>query len=68
MTGDPQVRLEVGPVDKVAREDINKFLREMTEESSAQGNNRQANIEIFFYQNTKLWNLKAVSKIGLISV
>ena len=46
MTGDPQVRLEVGPVDKVAREDINKFLREMTEESSAQGNNIPANLEI----------------------
>ena len=32
-----QVRLEVGPVDKAAREDINKFLREMVEESSTPG-------------------------------
>ena len=32
-----QVRLEVGPVDRVAKEDINKFLREMVEESSSPG-------------------------------
>ena len=32
-----QVRLEVGPVDRVAKEDINKFLREMVDESSSPG-------------------------------
>jgi len=32
-----KVRLEVGPVDRVAKEDINKFLREMVEESSSPG-------------------------------
>lgn len=34
-----QVRLEVGPVDRVAKEDINKFLREMVDESSSPGCN-----------------------------
>lgn len=32
-----KVRLEVGPVDRVAKEDINKFLREMVDESSSPG-------------------------------
>ena len=31
--------MEVGPVDRVAKEDINKFLREMVDESSSPGCN-----------------------------
>ena len=43
-----KVRLEVGPIDKEAKEDMNKFLKEMVEENSTPGGDINRLISVDF--------------------